>query len=179
MASPRRTFLNKINKRIASLEKVGVNKETMLNWVQDQKIDGVFITEFGQVNIDPAKWKEDEEYFRKELESAVMTVYDSAEEALRPYKDFIGPLSKDQINKEVRSMWEMKVMFESQMATYYELKEAMTRAARKMENVDRQEDAMFKIQEIWQASKLRKAPFSQLLGDIQKIQKDFEKGVYK
>ena len=179
MASPRRTFLNKINKRIASLEKVGVNKEKLLSWVQDQKIDGVYITEFGQVNIDPAKWREDEEYFRKELESAVMTVYDSAEEALRPYKDFIGPLSKDQINKEVRSMWEMKVMFESQRATYYDLDESMTRAKGSLENVDRHKDAMYKIQEIWAASRLRKVPFSKLLGDIQKIQDDFKKGVYK
>lgn len=111
MASPRRTFLNKINKRIASLEKVGVNKERLLDFIKDQDIDGVFITEFNQVNIDPTQWQENEKSITRKLEQAFPTVYDAKEEALQARADFIGPLSKQEINMEVIGLFEQKMAY--------------------------------------------------------------------
>ena len=111
MASPRRTFLNKINKRIASLEKVGVNKERLLDFIKDQDIDGVFITEFNQVNIDPTSWQESEKSITRKLEQAFPTVYDAKEEALQARADFIGPLSKQEINMEVVGLFEQRMAY--------------------------------------------------------------------
>lgn len=118
MASPRRTFLNKINKRIASLEKVGVNKERLLDFIQDQDIDGVFITEFNQVNIDPTSWQESEKSITRKLEQAFPTVYDAKEEALQVRADFIGPLSKQEINMEVIGLFEERMAYQDLKRRY-------------------------------------------------------------
>ena len=118
MASPRRTFLNKINKRIAALEKVGVNKERLLNFIQDQDIEGVFITEFNQVNIDPTQWQESEKSITRKLEQAFPTVYDAKEEALQARADFIGPLSKQEINMEVKGLFEQRMAYQDLKEKY-------------------------------------------------------------
>lgn len=179
MASERRQFLNKINKRIYTLTKHGVPKQDLLDWLDNQNIDGVYITEFGQVNIDPRKWQDRKEDYIKELERDFSTYYDAREEAMKAYTggiplaDFMGPLPAGQVEQELQAMYKMKLEFEKQLVTLYEVKDKAEKVLNDILSNKDYEDAIFQIQEIWQQSKLRKVPFSKLWADMEKIKRKF------
>ena len=177
MASERRQFLNKINKRIYTLTKHGVDKQGMLDWLNNQNIDGVYVTEFGQVNIDPRKWEERKAEYIEELEKGFSTYYDAREEAMKAYTggiplaDFMGPFPEGQVEKELQAMYKMKLEFEKQLASLYELKEKAEKVLDNIMEKQEYEDAIFKIQEIWENSKLRKVPFTKLYQDLEDIKR--------
>lgn len=175
MASERRQFLNKINKRIYTLTQHGVNKQDMLDWLSNQNIDGVYVTEFGQVNIDANKWKDRKDEYIKELEKDFSTYYNAREEAMKAYTggtplaDFIGPFPENRVDKELQAMYKMKLEFEEQLNTLYKLKDKAEKLLNNVTAKQEYEDAIFKIQEIWENSKLRKVPFTKLLQDLEEI----------
>lgn len=179
MASERRQFLNKINKRIYTLTKHGVPKQDLLDWLDNQNIDGVYVTEFGQVNIDPRKWEDRKDEYIKELERDFSTYYDAREEAMKAYTggtplaDFIGPLPEGRVEQELQAMYKMKLEFEKQLVTLYEVKDKAEKVLNDIVSNKDYEEAIFKIQEIWQQSKLRKVPFSKLWADMEKIKGKF------
>lgn len=126
MASERRTFLNKINKRVKSLTDRGVDLQDILEILKDKLPSGAYITEFNQVNIDPTYWdNESKTEIMAQLEEAVPMYWTVREEALKPYENFIGPLSKQQINNEVRSYYWFQRHFFDLIAEYYDMEQEL------------------------------------------------------
>lgn len=128
MASPRRTFLNKINKRIATLTKKGADKNLLLDEVRRRGPSGVFITEFDQVNIEPSLWEEDKEHIQKALENIVPMYWNAREKAMKPYENFIGPLRANQEELELKAYFEYMTDFQNLVQNYYDLLLELDRA---------------------------------------------------
>lgn len=115
----KRQILNKINARTRAVSnKFGVDRKLLADQAIDG-FDGVFVDEkFGTINITPGF--ESEELY-KALEKSVLTATQSEAKAMETYKDFIGPISKNQIAREVKAMYEYEDEIEDIVKEYYEL----------------------------------------------------------
>lgn len=115
----KRQILNKINARTRAIaNKYGVDR----NLIADQAIDGfdgVFVDEkYGTINITPGF--ESEELY-KALEKSILTATQAESKAMEKYKDFIGPISKNQIAREVEAMYEYEDEIDDIVKEYYDL----------------------------------------------------------
>jgi len=115
----KRQILNKINARTrATANKYGVDRKLIADQAIDG-FDGVFVDEkYGTINITPGF--ESEELY-KALEKSVLTATQAESKAMEKYEDFIGPVSKNQIAREVKSMYEYEDEIEDIVKEYYEL----------------------------------------------------------
>lgn len=113
----RRRFLNKINERVRSIaNRTGASKEDILSKIDS--IDGAYVTDSNNVNIDPAFFNEE---IMKQIENVVPTFMTAREQALKPYKDFVGPISEEQINKEIKEMFSFEDDIEDIVDEFYAL----------------------------------------------------------
>ena len=113
----RRSWLNKINTRIRTIEKnYGVEKSAITKLLEG--IDGVFITEFGNVNVF-------EDFFTEETIKAVENYIVTAKTAERRAiedaygEDFMGPFTKKQIKAEVKGYYEFDAEIKDLVEKYY------------------------------------------------------------
>lgn len=113
----RRRFLNKINERVRSIaNRTGASKEDILSKIDS--IDGAYVTDSNNVNIDPRFFNEET---MKQIEEAIPTYIGAREQALTPYKDFVGPLSEKQINAEIKEMFAFEDDIDEVVKEFYEL----------------------------------------------------------
>ena len=113
----RRRFLSKINARVRTIaNRTGADRDDILAKIDS--IDGAYITDSGNVNIDPRFFNEET---MKQIESAVPTYIEAREQALAPYEDFMGPLSEKQINAEIREMFSFEDDIDEIVKEFYEL----------------------------------------------------------
>lgn len=113
----RRRFLNKINERVRSITKrTGADRDDILAKIDN--IDGAYVTDYGTVNIDPDFFNDE---IMEKIESVVPTYTQAKEQALKPYEDYIGPLSEKQINEEIKAMFSYEDDVEELVKEYYEL----------------------------------------------------------
>lgn len=115
----KRQILNKINARTKAISKnFGVDR----NLIADQAVDGldgVFVDKkFGTINITPGF--ESEELY-KALEKSVLTATQAKSKAMEKYEDFIGPVSKNQVAREVKSMYEYEDEIDDIVEEYYSI----------------------------------------------------------
>ena len=57
----------------------------------------------------------------KQIEAAIPTYIEAREQALTPYKDFVGPISEKQINTEIKGMFEFEDDIDEIVKEFYEL----------------------------------------------------------
>lgn len=96
----RRRWLNKMNQRVRTLvNKYGVDKDDIL--ARLDKIDGVYITDSGQINVFKKFYNDKLEEVVEDLIPTYLTVKEEVF-TKTAIKDFIGPLSKDQIHKSIQ-----------------------------------------------------------------------------
>ena len=115
----KRQILNKINARTrATANKYGVDRKLIADQAIDG-FDGVFVDEkYGTINITPGF--ESEELY-KALEKSVLTATQSEAKAMEKYEDFIGPVSKNQVAREVKAMYEYEDEIDDIVKEYYDL----------------------------------------------------------
>lgn len=113
----RRRFLSKINARVRTIaNRTGADRDDILSKIDS--IDGAYITDSNNVNIDPRFFNEET---MKQIEAAIPTYIEAREQALTPYKDFVGPLSEKQINAEIKSMFSFEDDIDEIVKEFYEL----------------------------------------------------------
>lgn len=113
----RRRFLSKINARVRTIaNRTGADKDDILSKIDS--IDGAYITDSNNLNIDPAFFNED---IMQKIEEAIPTYIGAKEQALAPYKDFVGPLSEKQINAEIKDMFSFEDDIEDIVDEFYAL----------------------------------------------------------
>lgn len=119
----KRQVLNKINARTRSMaKKYDLDRHTIAEKAIDG-LDGVYVDEeYGTINI--TKGFESEELYAI-LEKNVLTNTQAETKAMDVYKDFVGPLRKNQIYDEVRSMYSFETEIEDIVKEYYELEAAI------------------------------------------------------
>lgn len=119
----KRQVLNKINARTKAISKnFGVDRKLIADQAIDG-LDGVFVDEkFGTINIVPGF--ESEEVY-KALEKSVLTATQAKSKAMEKYEDFIGPVSKNQVAREVKSMYEYEDEIEDIVEEYYAIEESI------------------------------------------------------
>lgn len=115
----KRQVLNKINARTRSMaKKYDLDRHTIAEKAIDG-LDGVYVDEeYGTINI--TKGFESEELYDI-LEKNVLTNTRAEAKAIKAYEDFVGPLRKNQIYDEVRSMYSFETEIEDIVKTYYDL----------------------------------------------------------
>lgn len=115
----KRQVLNKINARTRSMaKKYDLDRITIAEKAIDG-LDGVYIDEeYGTINI--TKGFESEELYDI-LEKNVLTNTRAEAKAMKAYENYPAPLSQDQINEEVRSMYTFETEIEDIIKTYYDL----------------------------------------------------------
>lgn len=118
MASERRQFLNKINKRIYTLTKHGVPKSDILDIIKPKLPSGAYITEFGQINVDPAFWNQNKSDIMEALDEKVEMYWNVKEKAIKPYRE---PISKEQADKEVRAYMQYVKELQDFIDYYYDV----------------------------------------------------------
>lgn len=123
----RRQFLNKINKRIQTLSKrAGVDIEQLYDKFAD--MDGVFITDSGNLNIDPSVFTPQLE---SRIEKLIPTYLEEATSAAEQIEsnmkyDFIGPpnLTEANINRVIRTKYDFEYDFERFKEKFYNFTDA-------------------------------------------------------
>lgn len=78
MASDRRQFLNKINQRISTLTKHGASKQDVLDMVEQNLPEGVYVTKSGHVNIDRDYWESNKSQITETLNTQIKTYRDAS-----------------------------------------------------------------------------------------------------
>ena len=119
----KRRLLNKLNARTRSMaNKYGIDRHL----IADKAVEGlpgvIVDEEFGTINIVPG-FESDELY--EALDKAVLTNTQAEVKAMEPYENFIGPLPKGTVNREVKSMYEFEDEIEDVVNEYYELEAAI------------------------------------------------------
>lgn len=119
----KRQVLNKINARTKRMaETYGLDRKTIAEQAIDG-LDGVYIDEeYGTINI--TKGFESEELYDV-LDKNVFTNTKAEAEAMKAYENYPEPLSQDQINEEVRSMYLFEADIEDIVKNYYDLEAVM------------------------------------------------------
>lgn len=115
----KRQILNKINARTRAVsKKYGVDRHLLAEQAIDG-LDGVYIDEqYGTINI--TKGFESEELYEA-LEKSVLTTTQTESKAMEKYENFIGPISKNQIAREVNAMYEYEDEIDDIVKEYYDL----------------------------------------------------------
>lgn len=119
----KRQVLNKINARTRRMaETYGIDRKVIAEKAIDG-LDGVYVDEeYGTINI--TKGFESEELYDI-LDKNVLTNTRAEAKAMNAYKDFIGPLRKNQIYDEVRSMYSFEDEIDDLVKEYYALEAAI------------------------------------------------------
>jgi len=170
MASERRQFLNKINKRIYTLTKHGVDKQDVLNMIKPKLPDGAYITEFGQVNIDPTFWESNKSEIMETLDEQVKMYWDVKQDAMKPYENFIGPLPKDQADKELQAYIQYVKDFQEFVEYYYDMEKEFRDKGMSYMNDSEEMQTLHKL--LSDEGSLRRAdeiPYSQRMYNIERI----------
>lgn len=170
MASERRQFLNKINKRIYTLTKHGVNKQDVLDMVKQNLPSGAYITEFGQINIDPNYWESNKKLITKTLDEQVKMYWDVKQEAMKPYENFIGPLPKNQADKEIQAYMKYQKEFFGMIGEYYDLvQEYESRGQAYKVHSQEMEDFLYTLQQEGSIHNQGEIPYSQRVAGMDRI----------
>ena len=170
MASERRQFLNKINKRIYTMTQHGVNKQDVLDMVKQNLPKGAYITEFGQINIDPNYWESNKTHIMETLEEEVEMYWDVKQKAMKPYENFIGPLPKNQADKEVQAYIRYQKEFFGMIGEYYDLvQEYESRGQAYKVHSQEMEDFLYTLQQEGSIHNQGEIPYSQRVAGMDRI----------
>lgn len=115
----KRQVLNKINARTRSMsKKYGIDRKTIAQRAIDG-LDGVYVDEqYGTINI--TNGFESEELYEV-LDKNVLTNTQAEANAMKAYENYPEPLSQDEINDEVRSMFAFEADIEDIVSSYYDI----------------------------------------------------------
>lgn len=176
MANERRQFLNKINKRIYTLTKHGVDKQDVLDMVEPRLPSGAYITEFGQINVDPSYWESNKSDIMETLYEWIEMYCDLKQEAMKPYENFIGTIPENQVDKELHAMYRMKTERQKRIDNcdcHNEemIKDKLEEIHYKMSVNQAYSEAVNKSEEIWKNFKKGSVPFTKLYQDWEEIWK--------
>lgn len=170
MASERRQFLNKINKRIYTLTKHGVPRQDILDLMKPNLPKGAYITEFGQINVDTNYWKSSKSHITKTLDEQVKMFWDIKQEAMKPYENFIGPLPKNQADKEIQAYMKYQKEFFGMIGEYYDLmQEYESRGEAYKIHTPEMEDFLYSLQQEGSVHNQGEIPYSQRIAGMNRI----------
>ena len=115
----KRQVLNKLNARTRRMaETYGIDRKTIAEKAIDG-FDGVYVDDkYGTINI--TKGFESEELYDI-LDKNVLTNAKVEAKALKAYENYSEPLSQNEINEEVRSMYTFEDEIDDIVSKYYEL----------------------------------------------------------
>lgn len=120
MSNAQRKFVNKINKRLKSLSKAfDLDIEDIMDSI---KFDGVYTTKAGNLAIDPNFWSND---LAKRLDSIISTVTTERAEAIGRLKNFIGPIHRNDIKREVQAKYKVEDAWDEIREKYYEVEDLL------------------------------------------------------
>ena len=128
----KRQVLNKINARTKRMaETYDIDRKAIAEKAIDG-LDGVYVDEeYGTINI--TKGFESEELYDI-LDKNVLTNTKAEAKALKAYENYPEPLSQDEINEEVKSMYTFEAEIEDIVKTYYDLEASIKQRPWDVEN---------------------------------------------
>lgn len=167
MASERRQFLNKINKRIYTLTKHGVNKQDVLDMVEPKLPSGAYITEFGQINIDPTFWESNKSEIMETLDEKVDIFYNIREKAVKPYGKSI---STKQADKELQAYIQYVKEFQEFIDYYYDVeREFRDRGMSYMNDSEEVETFKYLVEQEGSVYQAGEIPYSKRMAGLERM----------
>lgn len=146
----RRRWLNKMNQRVRTLvNKYGVDKDDIL--ARLDKIDGVYITDSGQINVFKKFYNDKLEEVVEDLIPTYLTVKEEVF-TKTAIKDFIGPLSKDQIHKSIQGYFAWSHEAEEVVKAYYDFEDSLGTVTMATPEMVKFSEKLSELGKVWRKS---------------------------